>query len=452
MLSHFVVSVLGFLLAIGILITVHEFGHFWVARLFGIRVLRFSIGFGRPFFRWFDKFGTEYVLSMIPLGGYVSLFGERGGDIPISERPMAFSEKPVFVRIAVLVAGPFFNLGFAILAYWLMFMIGIASVAPILGPVPLNSPAYKAGFRQNQEIVAIEGKSTPNFESVSLALISAMGEKQKINVDLREGAGPIESKQLALGNLEEKESEQDLLKELGIVPNDPLPPVVGNLKPGYPAELSGIKVGDEIIAIEGQTVHSRSEASQIIQTKMDKRIQLTIKRGKEKQEISLMPVRERLEDGKEVGFIGILYDANISPPKEYLRTMHYGPVKALVEATKRTAHFTLLTLEMLKKMILGTVSLKHLSGPISIAQYAGQTVRHGLEYFLSFLAVVSISLGVLNLLPIPLLDGGHILYCLWELVTGRPVSEQAQIVGLWFGGLIILLITVIAFYNDISNL
>ncbi len=508
-MHNLLISILGFIIAIGILITVHEFGHFWVARRFGIKVLRFSIGFGRPFFRWYDKYGTEYVLSSIPLGGYVALFGERGGQIPVSERPMAFSFKPVWVRIAVLAAGPVFNLGFAIIAYWLMFMIGLNSMVPILGQVPAKSAADLAGLHQNQEIVSIEHKPVYSWEGVSVALLSRIGDTKTLNVEVRDfPKGKIETHNLDISELESTNHDRDILKDLGLTQKDPYPPVVGSLLPGYPAEEAGVKVNDKILEIDGHPMHTRTDASQYIQTKPDQIITLTVLRKKEAKDtniksssnetndkpstsnnsvlnttnthvanlsnetndiiqIKVKPIEKQLEEAKTdgkidgktdgktiektIGFIGVYYSTP-KLPSEYIRNQHYGPVESLLQACNRTWKYTILTFEMLGKMILGKISVKHLSGPITIAQYAGQTVSIGIEYFLSFLAVVSISLGVINLLPIPLLDGGHILYCIWELVTGKPVSEHAQMVGIWLGGLFIVMITLIAIYNDIARI
>lgn len=478
-MSSLIFSILGFLLAIGILVTVHEFGHFWVARRFGIKVLRFSIGFGRPFFRWYDKYGTEYVLSYLPFGGYVALFGERSGNISETEKHLAFYNKPVWIRLAVLFAGPFFNLGFAILAYWLMFMIGISSFAPILGHVPAKSPADLAGLRQGQEIVAVDNIPTRSWEAVSVQLLSKFGDHKTVSIETKEiakepgkesgkGIGKEKGKEtekesvkdsgektsihtLDINEIENGIQESDVLKELGLVQRDPIKAEIGKLLPDYPAAEAGMQVGDTIISIDKHPISSRSDASEYIQNKMDKPIVITVLRDHQQKEIPIKPVERTLEDGKQVGFIGVLYNTHLKPSPEFVRTVRYGPITAFTEASKRTWDYVIITFSMLKKMLLGKVSVKHLSGPITIAQYAGYTVSIGIEYFLSFLALVSISLGVLNLLPIPLLDGGHIMYCFWELITGKAVSAGAQAVGFWIGGIIILTITMIAIYNDIAR-
>ncbi len=352
------ISIIGFLIAIGILITVHEFGHFWVARRFGIKVNRFSIGFGKPFFRWYDKLGTEYALSTLPLGGYVALYGERGADIPESMRPMSFSHKPVLVRIAVLLAGPLFNLIFAIFAYWLMFLIGISYLAPILGSVPENSPAYVAGLRSHQEIVSIDHNPTLSWEAVSVHLISDLGENKKVVIEARDN--PNASPKQFFMDLTgvDHAAGSDFMKDLGLNPLDPLPAVIGGFLPDYPAAQSGLQKGDQIIAIDGHKIRSRSEASDVIQQKLGKTVTIVALRAGKNVDVELSPVAKKLDDGKEVGFIGVIYSTNLEIPKEFMRTLRFGPIKAFEEALKRTWSYTVLTIEMVKKMIQGTVSVK----------------------------------------------------------------------------------------------
>lgn len=449
-MSQILISVLGFLLAIGILIIVHELGHFWVARFFGIQVQRFSIGFGRPLLRWHDTSGTEYVISSIPLGGYVALLGERAGEVSGSERFEAFSFKPIWVRISVLLAGPFFNLIFAVLAYWIMFMIGIASLAPILGPVPKGSIADLAGLHEKQEIISVENSPTPNWEAVSVALIAALGNDLTIDIQVRNNPqAAIESRVLDLTSLGGHTNGSDLLKDLGLYPWDPTPAIVGRVLPDYPAEQSGIKANDRVVAVNGKSIASRGEFINLVQAKKEEKLKIEVLRAGKTETFHVQPIVKSLEDGKPAGFIGIEFLAGEKPAKEYLRVERFGVTEAFSQALHRTWEYTVLTVAVLKKMVTGVVSIKQLSGPIAIAQYAGQTVSIGLEYFLSFLAVISISLGVINLLPIPLLDGGQILYCVWELISGRPLSDQAQWIGNWIGKVFIFAMTLIAIYNDL---
>lgn len=436
------------------LVAVHEWGHFWMARRFGIKVIRFSIGFGRPFLRWYDKLGTEYVLSMIPLGGYVALYGEKETDIPESQRHQAFVYKPLVARMLVLAAGPFANFLFAIAAYWLMFTIGIASVAPVIGSVTPGSIANLAGLKPRDEIVSIEHKLTESWEGVSVALVGVLGTERTISLDTKSAGNPsVTSHILDLSSLVGQTKEGDLLKELGITPLDPYPPVVGDAMSGYPAANAGLRAGDLIVAIDGHPVSSRAEVTDKVQPSVGETLTFDVIRDNESkpQIFKIQPVAKRLEDGKTIGFIGIEYDTKVAIAPEMIRQQKYGPWLSLKQAAKRTFDYTVLTLSMLKKMVVGSVSVKHLSGPIAIAQYAGYSVSIGFEYFLGFLAVISISLGVLNLLPIPLLDGGHLLYCFYELITGKRVSEQAQSIGMVLGGILLLSVMVIAFYNDIAR-
>jgi regulator of sigma E protease len=447
------VSVIAFLIAIGILIAVHEFGHFWVARRFGIKVLRFSIGFGRPLYRWYDKLGTEYVLSAIPLGGYVALFGEQGQTIPPAERSMAFSYKSVWVRMSVLVAGPLFNLLFAVLAYWIIFLMGTTVYVPILGSVTKDSVAGLAGLRSGQEIVSVEGKATNSWEAVSVQLLSHLGEDKTITVGVKEkGKNTIENKTMDFGNWSDKSTRGDWLESIGLSPVDPIPPVIAKVLPDYPAAKAGLQEGDRILSVDKQPVNSRIEIVQAIQPKANKPVTLEILRRDHPLKLVIEPISKPSSDGKENGFIGVEFQALDDIPKELIRTQHFGVVESFTKAVKRTAEYSILTLEVLKKMITGQVSIRHISGPLAIAKYAGQSVSIGLKHFLDFLGMISISLGVLNLLPIPLLDGGHFMYCVYELITGKRVNEAAQSIGVWVGGMILIGFMTLAFYNDLVSI
>lgn len=453
-MSQIIISILGFILAIGILVTVHEAGHFWVARLFGIRVLRFSVGFGRPIFHWYDKTGTEYVIASIPLGGYVSLLGEKekGQTLSGSEQYEAFCYKPVWVRMSVLLAGPLFNFLLAFLAYWLMFLIGISAMAPVLGKIPKDSIAELAGLRSRQEIVSIENKPTPSWEKVSMALLDAIGKEHSIDIEVRENKGkPLEKHTLDLTSLE-KQGSGDILKDIGLAPFDPFPPIVGRILPETPAAKTELEAGDRILSVDGHVIHSRSELNDYIQDRIGQNLELQIARQDKTLTMAIQPSSRTLSNGKTVGFMGIEFQRGLKMPPEYIRLEQYGFIESFGQALKRTAEYIVMTFEVLKKMLFGTVSVKQISGPIAIAQYAGYTVSIGFEYFLSFLAVISIGLGVINLLPIPMLDGGQLMYCVWELITGRAVSEQVQRIGLLIGGLFLAAITVLAFYNDILRL
>lgn len=479
------IAIVAFIIAIGLLVAVHEFGHFWVARRFGIKVLRFSIGFGRPLYRWYDKLGTEYVISAIPLGGYVALFGERGGVPPI-ERPMAFGYKPVGVRMCVLAAGPAFNLLFAIIAYWILFLMGTTVYAPILGHVTKDSIADLAGLKAGQEIVSVEGKPTPSWEAVSIQLLSHIGEDKTIALGVKENAAPdntvnnketkhdksthlsnthpanisantnsnpIEIKTLDLGHWSDNASQGEWLSSMGLSPVDPVPPIIGKVLEGYPAAEAGLLEGDKILSVNNQPIQSRLEFVEAVQSKANKKVSLNILRADKTLNINIVPTSKVSETtGKEGGFIGVEFQTIKEIPQNLLRTERFGIFTALSKAFKRTYEYSIITLEVLKKMIVGQVSVRHISGPLTIAKYAGQTASIGFKHFLDFLGMVSVSLGIINILPIPILDGGHFMYCVYEFFTGKRVSEAAQNVGVMIGGILLLGFMSLAFYNDIINL
>ncbi len=451
-MSQLLVSIIAFLVAISILVAVHEFGHFWVARRFGIKVLRFSIGFGWPLFRWYDKLGTEFLISAIPLGGYVSLYGEKEENIPPEERQMAMNHKPVWVRMLVLAAGPSFNLLFAVLIYWAVFLLGTTVLVPILGDVPKDSIAGLAGLKSGQEIIAVEGKPTLSWEEVALRLLSEMGEEKTVQITVQDKEhSRSETKSLDISHLSEGISDPNWLEALGLTMVDPVPALIHKILPDYPAAKSGLRVGDRILSANHQTIQSRGAIINYVQSHPDQEIQLSVLRDGQKLSIACRSGEKQSEDGKKIGFIGIEFPVLKEIPKELIRTQYYGIGEALSKAVKRTVDYSVLTLEVLKKMVMGKVSLNNVSGPISIAKYAGESVTVGFKHFLDFLGLISVSLGVLNLLPIPVLDGGHILYCVIELLTGRPLPQRVQTAGLWIGGFILIGFMFLAFYNDITR-
>ena len=430
------ISIVAFLVAIGVLIAVHEFGHFWVARRMGIKVSRFSIGFGRSLFRWYDRQGTEFVLSLIPIGGYVSLFGEGDQIIPPAERHLAYKHKSVFARMLVLLAGPGFNFIFAIFATWIIYLMGVMVFIPILGNVPKDSVAGLAGLKKGDEIVSIEGHATPSWEAVSLELLGHMGNDQPLRIVVREPEKKTTvTKTFNMDHADDYSLDTNWLENLGLVMMDPVPPIVGKVLPDYPAAKAGLKEQDLIIAVDNKPVDSRSEVTHYIQLHPKKALLFDVLRNGQKIKLTIVSGEKSSEEGQpEIGFIGVEFPALKTWPTNFVRIQEYGIGEALIKAIKRTDEFSLLTLEILKKMILGEVSARHISGPLIIAKYAGESAVIGIKQFLEFLAVISISLGVFNLLPIPLLDGGHFMYCVYESVTGRRVSDTAQWIGNWIGG------------------
>lgn len=449
-MTNIMITILGFIIAVGVLTTVHEFGHFIVARLSGVKVVQFSIGFGKPLLRWSDLSGTEYMISLIPLGGYVRMLGEDDDKVSLTETHMAFNNKPVITRMLIIVAGPMANFIFAIIAYWSVFILGVSSIAPVLGTVPTGSVADVANLKKGQEIMQINGKDTPTWEDVTVALMPYLGDKGFVNIKAYNKTTNKYSKHiLNLTDWTVDNAQGDILKSLGLEPFDPVLPVVGKLLAGYPAIESGILPGDLIIAVNDIVVETRSQLTNYLRTKAEVTVNLTVLRNNKRYNFWLVPKKKLVEGGEEIGFIGIQYQ-QIPWPKDLIKVHKFGPIKSLAKAMLRTKEYVILTLQFLQKILLGKISLQHIAGPISIAKYAGQSINIGLEYFLGFLALVSINLGILNLvLPIPILDGGQLLYCFFELITGAPPSSRTVEVGRMFGIIFLASLMLLALYNDL---
>ena len=453
MIMEYLTTIVSFLLAIGILTTVHEFGHFIVARRCGVKVLQFSIGFGKPLLRWHDRFGTEYMISAIPLGGYVRMLGENDEEVSLRERHMAFSTKSVGARMAIICAGPFANMIFAVIAYWLVFMLGVAALVPVLGTVPKGTIADLANLKKGYEIISVDGQETSSWYDVSVALMPYLGDKGFVKIKAYNKAKQQQSEHILNLTVWSIDNNQgDILKSLGLEPLDPVRPVVGKLIPGFPAADSGLLPGDLIVAVNDIAMENRSQLTNYLRDRSGQEQSLKILRNGKKQVIRLTPIKKLAEGGEEIGFIGIQYQQT-PLPKELIKINQYGPIVALQKALLRTQEYTMLTLKFLQKIILGKISLQHVAGPISIAKYAGQTARIGVEHFLGFLALVSINLGILNLvLPIPILDGGHLLYCVLELISGRALSPRTVEVGRACGVIFLASLMLLALYNDLMRI
>ncbi|MDT8398095.1 MAG: RIP metalloprotease RseP [Pseudomonadales bacterium] len=451
-----IINILAMLLTLGILVTVHEFGHFWVARRCGVKVERFSIGFGKPLLKW-TRQGTEYVIALLPLGGYVKMLGEQDVAIPESERHLAFNHKPLSQRAAIVAAGPLANFLLAIFLYWLMFMVGVSGVAPVVGTVKNDSPAALAGLQAGDEIVAVDGESTRTWQEVQVQLLGRLGESGFLNLT---ATSPERAKPLvARINLERwlnNDAEPDPLQALGITPfRLDIPPRLGEIVAGGRAESAGLLPGDLVLAVNGDKLGGWLEWIDIVRANPESDLQLVVERGGERINLELRPALTMAEDGSERGFIGAgVSTPEVMPtlPPEMNREIRYSAWQALPQALSETWNNTVFVLDSIKKMILGLISVENLSGPITIAQIAGQTATYGFEYYIGFLAVLSISLGVLNLLPIPVLDGGHLFYYLVETIIRRPVPEKVQAMGMQIGITLIVGIMLIAFYNDVNRL
>ena len=446
------VSLLSFIVAIGVLVTVHEFGHFWVARRVGVRVLRFSVGFGRPLWRREGRDGTEYVIAAIPLGGYVKMLDEREGVVPPAERERAFNRKGVGARMAIVAAGPAFNFLFAVLAYWAVFSLGVPGLKPVVGEVRPASPAALAGFRPGDEILRVGDERTPSWQLAAFALLDAATERRVVEVEVRTREGGRALRRLDLTGGEALAESGRLLEALGLRPWRPsLPPVIDAVEPDGPAAAAGLRPGDRVRAVDGRPVEDWEDFVRVVRASPGRTLRLEIERAGRRLEVALVPAA-RASGDERVGYIG----ARVRVPRELFEgqrvVVRYGPLAALGEGLERTWDMTALTVRMLWRMVVGEASVRNLSGPLSIAQYAGQSASLGLVSFLSFLAVVSVSLGVINLLPVPILDGGHLLYYAIELVRGRPLSEQAQALGQRIGIVLLGLLMALALYNDVARL
>lgn len=450
-------SLLAFIAAIALLVAIHEFGHYSVARLFGVKVLRYSIGFGQVL--WSRRAGadqTEYCLSAIPLGGYVKLLDERDCAVSFAERGRAFNRQSGAVRMAILFAGPAFNLVFAVLAYTLMFMHGVPGIKPVVGTVEPGSIAANAGLREGDTIVSVGGQHVLTWESATLGILDELLANGTIRLDVSAGsAAGSGSRQLLLqaaGHESELTEPGRLFAGLGFKPWAPVPDaVIGELVADGPAERAGLKSGDRVLAVDGIAVDNWADWVELVRARPGQLADVRLSRGGEELDL---PVEIEAVDS-DAGRIGRIGAAVLLSPGQFdnMRAEErLAPVEALQRATVRTWEMSVLTLRMIWRMLVGDVSVKNISGPINIAQYAGYSASIGLSAFLSFLAVVSISLGVLNLLPVPMLDGGQIVYTLAEQLKGSPLSERAQMIGQQVGLGLLLLLMSFAFYNDISRL
>lgn len=461
MLVDFIVAVLALLVTLGILVTIHEFGHFWVARRCGVKVLRFSIGFGKAAKTWIGKDGVEYVIAPIPLGGYVKMLGQEDattdiGDVPVSQRHMSFAYKPLWQRMAILAAGPIANFLLAIFVFWLINVsYGLSGISPVINSVVEDSIAWDAGLEAGDEILAVDGAETIIWQQVTLQMLARLGETG----DLLLTIDPADSNRIRdvrlpidawLGN----DTEPNPVLSLGIIQLE-IPAKIAGVVPGGRAEAGGLTAGDEVLSASGTAIRGWTHWVEVIRSSPELALDVVVKRQGIDTNLRLQPESSLQDDGTLIGTIGAYVEetslAELLPP-EALREVHYGPIAAVVPAIQETWDKSVFVLDSVKKMVVGLISVKNINGPITIAQVAGETATYGLDVYLGFLALLSISLGVLNLLPIPLLDGGHLLYCTIEAIIRRPVPERIQAWGLQLGLLMISGIMVLAIYNDVNRL
>ena len=443
------ISVLAFVVAISILATIHEYGHYIVGRWAGMKVLRFSVGFGKPVWTWVrGKDRTEFCISAIPLGGYVRFLDGREGPVDPEDEGRAFDHRPIPARIAVLLAGPLFNFLFAIFAYWVLFLNGIPTLQPAVGDVEPQSYAARAGLEFGDKIVAVGEVDTDDWESTLVNIFDQLVGDGRVPLTLESEDGRQRRALIMVGEDASRLTEPNMLFEgLGFKPWQP-PAVIAELTEGGAAAGAGMAVGDRIVSIDGNNISDYSDLIEVVVARPDQAVSVAYFRDGRQFEIDVVLGRQEVE-GEVRGLLGVRGSNDYG---DYAHLRKFGPIESVTQATQRTWTSTVFTLRMLGRMVTGDVSIKNISGPINIAQYAGSSARRGVNEYLAFLALISISLGVLNLLPVPVLDGGQIVFQSIEFVKGSPLSERSQIIGQQFGIFALILLMSFAFYNDIVRI
>ena len=457
-----IVSVLALIVTLGILVTIHEFGHFWVARRCGVKVLRFSIGMGKAVKSWIGRDGVEYVIAPIPIGGYVKMLGQEDTavadtkEIPISQQHLCFAYKPLWQRMAIVAAGPIANFLLAIFVYWLLnISYGINGISPFINGISENSSADLAGLQVGDEIIAVDGEETIIWQQVSLKMLNRLGETGELIVTVnpydsstsRDITIPI---QAWLGS----DIEPDPVTDLGIVRLE-IPARIAEVVTGGRAEGGGLRAGDEIISVNGESILGWSHWVAVIRSNPELALDVIVKRGESEAGLEIRPELVRLGNGTAIGRIGAsVQETALSEilDSEMQRHISFNAFTAIQPALQETWDNSVFVLDSIRKMVVGLISVRNINGPITIAQVAGETASYGLEVYLGFLALLSICLGVFNLLPIPVLDGGHLFYYTMEAIMGRPVPERVQAWGLQLGLSLIFGIMILAIYNDINRL
>lgn len=446
-------TALVFIVAISILVAVHEYGHFWVARRCGVRVLKFSIGFGQTLFHWFDKHGTEYIIAAIPFGGYVKMVDEREEAVPEEWLPEAFNRKTVWQRMAIVIAGPAANFLLALLAYWALNLGGQEGLIPIIGKVEKNSIAEVAGLEVGQEIIAIDGKPTPTRYDVSMALVNHLGDSGEIKVAVKyPDADYVYESALDIHDWLKEAEAPEPVSGLGIAFYEPeILPVIGLLVAGAAAEKAGLQVGDQVLSVDDLPTPRWQDMSGYVRARPGQALRFVIQRGDLTKTLVITPELGKSENGDQVGLIGIGGKPPVWP-EHLIRYYHYNVFDAAIKSVKDVSSMSVLFLVSIKKLIVGDISTKNISGPLTMATMADESARAGLKSFIALVAILSISLGVMNLLPIPVLDGGHLFYYLVEALTGKPIPLRIQEYGFQVGLFLIIALMTVALYNDVMRL
>ncbi|MDO9054754.1 MAG: RIP metalloprotease RseP [Gallionella sp.] len=446
-------TLLAFVGAIALLVVFHEYGHYWVARRCGVKVLRFSIGFGKVVYsKRFAGSDTEWVISAIPLGGYVKMLDEREAEVAADELSQAFNRKPVLQRMAIVVAGPLANFLLAIVLYWVLFMHGVPGLKPTLGDVPAGTPASFAQMQSGETLLSINGEAISSWQELRWKLLTLALQGGEVQIEAQTAGGTTITHTLNMTSLEARDLDGEFLAKLGLHLYQPiLSPVIGKLSEGGEAQRAGLQEGDLVLRADGLVMPSWSALVEMVRSHPGQSVQLDIRRGELELNVVVIP-QVVTESGNKIGKIGAAPHVDEAAWQAMMTVVSYPPLEAAGQSLRKTWDTSIITLKMLGKMVLGEVSMKNLSGPITIADYAGQSAQMGLAAYLGFLALISVSLGILNLLPVPLLDGGHLLYYVAELLKGSPVSEQAWEIGQKIGIGLLGTLMVFAIYNDINRL
>ena len=441
------------ILLLGPLIAIHEFGHYWVARKLGVKVQVYSIGFGPTLLKWTSKkSGIQYQLSALPLGGYVKMLDEREGNVAEADLPYAFNRQPPWKRIAIVAAGPFINLLFAIVLFWILFIPSQEQLNTRIGKVLPNTPAAQVDLHVGDKILAIDGRETSTWEKLNFALVDRAGETGQIQM-LVDRNGSEKNVNLPIQNFL-KDQSQSALDVLGFLPYRPqMPAVIHQLSDDGAAIRQGMKVGDQIVSIDGIKMKDWFDVVDVVQKSPEKLLKIDVLRDGQMTHLQVMPQGKRDNMGNTTGMLGVQSNpGKVTIPAEYKQTIQYNPAQALVMAVDKTTQISGMILNSIVKMFRGLIGLDNLSGPITIAKVAGQSAEMGWQTFISFMALMSVSLGILNLLPIPMLDGGHLVYYFIEAIRGKPVSEQIQMMGLKIGMVLLGSMMLLALFNDFMRL
>ena len=449
----FLTTIVAFIIALGSLILIHELGHYLVARALGVKVLRFSIGFGRPLVSWeYGADRTQWMIAAFPLGGYVKMVDEREGPVAPADLPRAFNRQSVWRRIAIVAAGPIANFLLAIAVYWLLFVSGMPGLRPVVDAPPPGTAAHAAGFKHGETLTRVGPEPVATWQDARWALLQHAVNREQVRIEVADSKGYIEMRNLDLSKVTAEDLDGDFLRAIGLQRlNPPIEPVLGQVVAGGAAERAGLRAGDRIVALDGEDVAHWQDVVAAVRARPGQRLELIVDRDGARTKVHV--TTDSITEGtRSIGRIGAAPRTDPEAVRASMTEVRYGVGESLLRAVAKTWETSLFSLRMLGKMLLGQISLKNLSGPITIADYAGQSAQVGWIAYLSFVALISISLGVLNLLPVPLLDGGHLMYYVIEIFKGKPVSERAMQIGQHIGMAVLFTLMLLALYNDVNRL